>query len=1146
MCLKKPSFAEFKYSFNKLRNDDADESNDNIKKSPMKKSVEKSIVDQTLPATKLRINITTNPFTNLSTKRPKDSTRMKVIMENGREFIMIKDPDGFDANDVLDYYNLCAEKDWLKKMQELKKHQNDSTSNQGFSKPPLSRNSSFYSSGYGSISKSSKSLLDEPNDDGKKQEDEGPIEYKSTVWFGVDVKKDVDHAYTILLQESLQKFFETLPLTYRKHIYTKVVTEICCLEPSAEELGKKRKRTSAMENLIAAVLGKQEEESMWSMGKRIVLVVLLHEEDHFLRVEQSLLEADLFFSRFLQNFYLNVELQQSISEIFANSIKYFKFEEKLFGPQEEDLGEEGSNPLRFAKEIRSQKKHCKDILEKVNSLPREELQQHCRKYGRSDQGTNAQLIERVKDIISERLELIGFGELSNYGKAMIQQVFDRIKARPKFPANIANAVSAAVSQNYDESGLKLWEFNQLLCESGSKTLYDKEAYLDLVEEYRMLLDRNQNCKVEGLFGYYERFGKLHEDILSWGIGNLDSFLSGQIAGNIVFDTESLFSLTHLFSKLTTTQDATLNIPSFYQLLAKITSIKEFKIEGELKCLSDLISLLPWNILGLDNIRQRLMLCLTKPGGFVEFVMDIAARWSDGEEGLLPVLRQCATDWKNGSVNNKTAQDVEDNQADVITRGVTQKATKNFAENDEIHTQEETMADKSAEVNCPKMDWILFDEIFKKEFLEAASAKVEIAMQEEDAMKKAKEEERLAAEQKAFDEAEAQRIRLEQQGAVLTPHNKEANLTKQELEELKAKEKEEIDAQMKREYDIKHGAIREVAKDFLRFERNLPDNLHEEPVTTDSSKEFIKSDNDMDNVSALSPQTSDCKEGDQEHATEPKMIPIKTNEDWKQLREAIVDDLLFLHSIRQMNNLVVTLDESIAIESTKRHYLELLQHLHVLEYDHYERLTYQFLAVYDALRMFSTGFSNIGMGTRDFCCRAQLEYNLKKDNTTINCINMMEWLPLGMGELIHVKELLREKKQRFERRRIGALAALERERLRRQMTDEDHERLRLQKQEALRLEYEKEEKLLFDNALSLLMNSRESRKNSQELNVLVKAFEKICLLKEKRFPDDYGVNIARNNLACVLLEIYGSEHPLCERKFLVFHDRGIYMVHYSSC
>jgi hypothetical protein len=1111
MSLKKPSIMEFKYSFNRPSIDAADDASDTAKKSPMKSIADKN-ADQPTIGTRIRINVHTNPFTNLATKRPKDSTRMKVINEDGREFIMIKDPQGFDSNDVLDYYNLCAEKDWLKKMEEAKR--NDRQQSESFSKPPLSRNSSFYSTGYGSVSrKSSKSLLeDEYGDHPKdKEEEKEPIEYKSAIWFGIDIRKDMDHAYTILLQETVRSFFEAIPLTYRKDMYTTVFTEICCLEPSAEELGKKRKRTSAMENLIAAVLGKQEEESMWAIGKRIILVVLLHEDDHFLRLEQKLLEADLFFSRFLQSFSFQIDLQQSLAEIFAHSMKYFQFEEKLFGPQEEELGEEGSNPLRFAKEIRTQKKLYKDILENLQTLSREELQQHCRKYGRTDQGTNAQLIERVKEIIGERLELVGFGELSNYGRELILQIYERIKSRPKFAANTAEAVSSSVINHYDESGLKLWEFNQFLYQSNSKTLYDKEAYQDLVQENKMLLDRNQHAKVEALSGYYERFGKLNEDILSWGIANLDSFAAGNIAGSVVFDTEALFSITHLFSKLSTSPSVILNIPRCYQLLGKITSVKEAKIEGDLQKLSDLVALFPWKTLGLDNMRQDLMLCLAKPGGVVEFLMNVMAKWCDGEDGVLPVLRQYVTSWR--SENAKS--DITSQKDDLL-------CPPNAVDNTELPKEgEEKPNEEDLGEARMKKDWIVFDDVFKNEYLQEVYAKIEIAMKEEEENKKLKEAERLAAEEKAFEEAEAQRIRAEQGLDPMPNQNPETFLSKQAIEEIKEKEKEERDAAMKREYDIKHNTIREVARAFLKFDfRNVPSN------GTATTPEVPAGDHpDLENASALTNNSRDVD--DPPTKPPPKIISIKSNEDWKTMRESIVEELLFLHSIRQMNNCVVSLDESIAIETLKKHHFEVLQHLHVLEYDHYERLSCQFLAMYDALRLFSTGLSIIGMGTRDFCCRSQLDYNLNKD---INKNNLMNWLPVGLGEMIYVKELLQEKKLRFERRRIGALAALERERLRRQMTEEDHELLRLRKLEALRLEYEKEERLLFDHALSLLINSRESRKNSQELNVLAKTFEQICLLKEKRFPDDFGVNVARNNLACVLLEIYGLEHPLAERKY----------------
>lgn len=49
----------------------------------------------------------------------------------------------------------------------------------------------------------------------------------------------------------------------------------------------------------------------------------------------------------------------------------------------------------------------------------------------------------------------------------------------------------------------------------------------------------------------------------------------------------------------------------------------------------------------------------------------------------------------------------------------------------------------------------------------------------------------------------------------------------------------------------------------------------------------------------------------------------------------------------------------------------------------------------------------------------------------------------------------------------------------------------------------------------------------ELGQIVKLFDELVKRKDSRLPEGFDTLIAKNNLACVLVEIYGCDHPLCE-------------------
>jgi hypothetical protein len=269
---------------------------------------------------------------------------------------------------------------------------------------------------------------------------------------------------------------------------------------------------------------------------------------------------------------------------------------------------------------------------------------------------------------------------------------------------------------------------------------------------------------------------------------------------------------------------------------------------------------------------------------------------------------------------------------------------------------------------------------------------------------------------------------------------------------------------------------------------------------------------------------------------------EVNQNWGKIKKQIIEDLLFLYEIRNLSNknstnsgneetsLHISLEESQFIEEKKKSLFQLLQSISFLESLHNHQFISSFLMMYDAIRLFTTDLSAIGIGTKDFTTRLYSN-NLFTENTSNQLLSL---LPKGLGELSPIEEYKKKKLTRFINRKMKALAAIERERIRRNMTEEDKEQLRLEKLQSQKKEFILEEKTLFQEALSYLLEIREKTvKDKDEIHKVVKCFEEIVTLKESRFPNEFQTQIARNNLSCVLYELYGIDHPLAERKNFVF-------------
>ncbi len=159
-----------------------------------------------------------------------------------------------------------------------------------------------------------------------------------------------------------------------------------------------------------------------------------------------------------------------------------------------------------------------------------------------------------------------------------------------------------------------------------------------------------------------------------------------------------------------------------------------------------------------------------------------------------------------------------------------------------------------------------------------------------------------------------------------------------------------------------------------------------------------------------------------------------------------ENLIFLSGIQADSHIQIPLDVSMRAAKKREQLLAEIEEIVQLMESQQASMRAHICATYDAVRMFTVGVSSFGMGTRSLCVRG----------ATKGCNWIPEVLPSALGERSGSRQEAVDKAERASKRRVAALAALEREKLRRNMTDEEKEKLRLEKLAVQRREWAAEE------------------------------------------------------------------------------------------
>ena len=440
--------------------------------------------------------------------------------------------------------------------------------------------------------------ISSPNDTGSQSKTSGCVFW---VVLNVGSHASSQEAYTLL--RTATNFFESIPLDYRHEVYKSVKSQMFYVEPPgvASDNGDDAADTKPVQRCTEY--------------PRVICIALLHPRDPFEQLEDRVTAANLFFTRTIRSLSLDIRVLKTLDELYTESDEFFSFEEKLFGPQEDELGEEGMNPLRFAKLCRKRQQAAQEAIKNAPQMTTELLREHLTMRGLSDRGNRGDLVARAQAAFKRQAELVGYGEISGFGASMVQKIFETF--------------------DEDEDGAwSLMEINKFLLATGAETLYDSKAYKSLVQQEYLHTDNHHRLSMEGLTAYYEKYGRLARDIHVLGIGSMSRSVQGEVELRIKYEKESFASLFGILEKNTLSQRY------LKRVLGGLSSVAECYFVGKFPQLHEMVTLLR-----LDKMKciDKIYDGLKSPGWLAHLIHSSCAWLADGDDGLVPALRKNCRD-----------------------------------------------------------------------------------------------------------------------------------------------------------------------------------------------------------------------------------------------------------------------------------------------------------------------------------------------------------------------------------------------------------------------------------------------------------------------------------------------------------------------
>ena len=515
----------------------------------------------------------------------------------------------------------------------------------------------------------------------------------SVGWISLSIGDGVTEKEEHILCKSITNFFNSIPLEYRCGIYTQVNCKVFVLpadgeesessddeeeedddddegegeggEKTAESVKSSKKATNnkAPDKGVGSLLA----DTKRSKRKRVLIVTLLHEVDRFEQFEESL-PAGVLLSRTVHRAAVDLQIMNKWDDLYKQSVSYENFEHRLFGPQEDELGDDGMNPIRFAKMQKQRVNALKDMIKKVNNMSPELVEKQLLMRGLSVLGDNREKKRRYKKALEAQLQISGFGELSAFGADMAKKIFKHFrrnrndgdkmtahkikmeeqakenagpakkkmfgnkssKSKGKDAEKEAKEAEEAAKMSEEEQnihGMNLWDFNNFMSTTQGQTLYDYKEYELAFREYGLLVDKRMGLVPEGLNAYYEKYGGLANDIRRIGLGSLNDELKGELKASVQYDGEGLDSVRSLL------EGHSVMYPWLKVFVTSFAGMTKYMHEAEFENVAEMLNF------ANNELFAELRNNLKTPGWFSSVIHNLIEYLADGPDGLLVSTRR---------------------------------------------------------------------------------------------------------------------------------------------------------------------------------------------------------------------------------------------------------------------------------------------------------------------------------------------------------------------------------------------------------------------------------------------------------------------------------------------------------------------------
>ena len=144
----------------------------------------------------------------------------------------------------------------------------------------------------------------------------------SVIWFGFELKDDVNRTNERMLIDSAKNLFNGIPFDYRKELYTSVNAFVLEGPRDDEHLSLQSQTVQqARTNSRISTTKSKEEHSEAPKVQRFLFVTLFHEESH-LKVLEDMVPNGLYASRSVRKAEVEFNFDKTFDEIYEESAQF--------------------------------------------------------------------------------------------------------------------------------------------------------------------------------------------------------------------------------------------------------------------------------------------------------------------------------------------------------------------------------------------------------------------------------------------------------------------------------------------------------------------------------------------------------------------------------------------------------------------------------------------------------------------------------------------------------------------------------------------------------------------------------------------------------------------------------------------------------